>query len=152
MQKVIYVCFIDYAKAFDTVYHEGIMECLDMIGMDENDKRLIGNLYWEQTAVVKVGNELSSDFPIKKGVRQGCVLSPKLFNLYTEKIFRESDDLPGCVVGGENVNNLRYADDTALLAESEEELQNLIDVVKRESENKGLKMNVKKTKTMLERC
>ena len=149
VQKIVYICFIDYAKAFDTVYHEDIMDRLEMIGMDENDKRLIGNLYWEQSAVVRLEGDLSSAFPIKRGVRQGCVLSPKLFNLCTERIFRESDELSGCVVGGENVNNLRYADDTVLLAESEVDLQALVKVVKLESEKKGLKMNVKKTKTMV---
>ena len=76
-------------------------------------------------------------------MRQGCVLSPKLFNLYTKKIFNESDKLPGCIVGGENINNLRYADDTALLAESESALQDIVDVVRQNSEEKGLSMNVK---------
>ena len=82
-------------------------------------------------------------------MRQGCVLSPKLFNLHTEKIFNESDELPGNVVGGENLSNLKYADDTALLAESESALQNIVDVVRQNSEEKGLSMNVKKTKTMV---
>ena len=68
-------------------------------------------------AIVRFGNEYSDFFPIKMGVRQGCVLSPKLFNMYTEKIFNESDELPGCVVGGENLNNLRYAGDKTLLVE-----------------------------------
>ena len=76
-------------------------------------------------------------------MRQGCVLSPKLFNLYTEKIFIESDELPGCVVGGGNLNNLRYADDTALLAESESALQHIMDVVRQNSEEMGLSRNVK---------
>ena len=75
--------------------------------------------------------------------------TPKLFNSYAEKIFNESDELPGCVVGGENLNNLRYADDTALLAESESALQDIVDVVRQNSEEKGLSMNVKKTKTMV---
>ena len=88
-------------------------------------------------------NTLNS--PQSKGVRQGCVLSPKLFILYTEKIFNESDELPGCIVGGENFNNLRYADDTALLPESESALQGIVDVVRQNSEEKGLSMNVKKT-------
>ena len=82
-------------------------------------------------------------------MRQGCVLSPKLFNLYTEKIFNESDELPGCIVDGENFNNLRYANDTALLAESESALQSIVDVVRRNIEEKRLSMNVKKTKTMV---
>ena len=122
---------------------------LQMIDMISKDKRLIGNLYWEQQATVRIDNSISSFLPIQRGVRQGCILSPKLFNLYTEKIFRESNEIKGCVIGGHNVNNPRYADDTTLLAESEEELQKVVDQVKKNSEKMGLKMNVKKTKTML---
>ena len=80
-------------------------------------------------------------------MRRGCVLSPKLFNFYTEKIYNESDELP--VVGGENLNNLIYANDTALLAESESTQQSIVDVVKQNNEETGLSMNVKKTKTMV---
>ena len=106
-------------------------------------------LYWQQTATVRFGDEYSELFPIKRGVRQGCVLSPKLFNLYTEKIFNESDELPGFIIGGENFNKLRYADDTALLAESESALQDIVEVVRQNSKEKGLSMNVEKTKTMV---
>ena len=72
------------------------------------------------------------------------MLSPKLFNFYAEKIFIESDELPGCVVSGENLNNLRYADDTALLAESESALEGIVNVVRQNSEEIGLSMNVKR--------
>ena len=72
----------------------------------------------------------------KRGVQQGCVLLPKRFNLYTEKIFNESDELPGCIVGGENINNLRYAENTTLLAESESALHSMVDVVRQNSEEK----------------
>ena len=81
-----------------------------MIDMDSKDKRLIGNLYWGQQATARIDNSISSFFPIKRGVRQGCILSLKLFNLYTEKIFRESNEIIGYVIGGHTVNNLRYAD------------------------------------------
>ena len=73
-------------------------------------------MYWEQTAVVRTKTGVSSGFKIKKGVRQGCVLSPNLYNLYTEKMFREIEGMPGAIIGGVNINNLRYADDTGLLA------------------------------------
>ena len=144
-QKDVSVCFIDYEKAFDRVYHSKIMQCMETIDIDENDKRLIGNLYWNQQAAVRLESGNSTLFPIKRGVRQGCVLSPKLFNLYTELIFRKSIEIKGCVVGGVNINNLRYADDTALIAESEKDLQELVYNVQVESEKMGLKMKVKKT-------
>ena len=146
VRKKIYAFFIDYEKAFDRVYHEKLMEVLSEIEIDSKDKRIIQNLYWQQTASVKTGSETSDNFKVKRGVRQGCVLSPKLFNLYTDKIFR---DLPGIGVGEENVSSLRYADDTVLIAESEEELQRIVDEVKEKSLERGLKMNVKKTKTMV---
>ena len=85
----------------------------------------------------------------KRGVRQGCILSPLLFNLYTEIIFRDFKDLRGLCIGGRNVNNLRYADDTALLADSSQHLQQLMNAAKAGSEEKGLSMNVRKTKTMV---
>ena len=89
---------------------------------------------------------MSESLKIKRGVRQGCVLSPSLFNLYMEHIFRQIDELPGVKIGGRNINNLRYAE---LLAETEEDLQKTVDQVKRESESFGLLMNAKKTKTMV---
>ena len=81
-------------------------------------------------------------------MQQGCVLSPKLFNFYTEKV-NKSDELPDSVIGGKNLNNLRYAEDTALLAESESAIQDIIDVVRQNSEEMGLSMNVKKAKAMV---
>ena len=82
-------------------------------------------------------------------MRQGCVLSPYLFNLYTEFIFRKSDEMQGINIGGKNINNLRYADDTVLMAESEQQLQALVSLVKENSECMGLDMNIKKTKEVL---
>ena len=76
---------------------------------------------------------MSESLKIKRGVRQGCVLSSSLFNLYTEHIFRQIDELPGVKIGGRNINNLRYADDTVLLAETEEDLQKIVDQVKRDA-------------------
>ena len=81
-------------------------------------------------------------------MRQGCILSPKLFNIYTEDIFNNSN-LLGIKIAGKNITNLRYADDTALMAESEEALQRIVDEVKMKSLEKGMKMNTKKTKTMV---
>ena len=147
--KKVYMCYIDYKKAFDRVYHALLMEVLSRNEIDEKDLKLIRNLYWQQTASIQTDEGQSSSFPIKRGVRQGCVLSPPLFNVYTNEIFKESDELPGIKLLGEYINNLRYADDTVLLAESEEELQKLVDAVKEGSLKFGLEMNTKKTKMMI---
>ena len=129
-QKDIYACFIDYAKAFDRVQHAKFIECLKNIKVDYRGISLITNLYWEQKASVRVEQDMSDEVNIKRGVRQGCVLSPTLFNLYTETIFRNINNMKGVTVGGRNINNLRYADDTVLLAENEADLQNLLNVIR----------------------
>ena len=117
--------------------------------MHGKDSRIISNLYWHQKAAIRVEEDLSEYAEIQRGVRQGCILSPLLFNLYTEIIFRDFKELRGVCIGGRCLNNLRYADDTALLADSSQNLQNLMDAVKEGSEEKGLSMNVRKTKTMV---
>ena len=149
--KKIYICFIDYKKAFDRVFHMKLIDALNKLEIDGKDLTLIKNLYWNQTASIRTEDGYSGSFPIKRGVRQGCVLSPHLFNVYTEIIFRDFDDIPGVNLSGEYINNLRYADDTVLIAESEEELQKLVDAVKEGSRVYGLEMNTKKTKTMVVR-
>ena len=149
--KMIYVCFIDYKKAFDRVYHEKLIDTLKQLEVDGKDLTLIKNLYWNQTASIQTEDGYSASFPIKRGVRQGCVMSPSLFNVYTDRIFREFEEMPGVKLSGEYINNLRYADDTVLLAETEEELQKLVDTVKEGSLKYGLEMNTKKTKTMIVR-
>ena len=130
VHKPVFICFTDYSKAFDRVYHEEIVNCLKKIHIDEADIQLIQSLYWNQEACIRFEDGVSQGFPIKRGVRQGCVLSPKLFNLYTQQIFNQIKDLPGCKIGGVNINNLRYADDTALIAENKEDLEKLIKKVK----------------------
>ena len=99
--KDVYICFIDYTKAFDRVKHSKIIECLSEIGIDDKDLQIITKMYWEQTVVVRTEHGITEEFQVKKGVRQGCVLSPSLFNLYTEKIFREIEDMEGVNVGGQ---------------------------------------------------
>ena len=116
VQKDLYICFIDYFKAFDKVKHEKLFEMLNQLDIDGKDLRVLRNLYWDQTAAVGVGGELSEYTNIKRGVRQGCVMSPDLFNLYSEVILRNLDGSEGLKANGENLNNLRYADDTSLLA------------------------------------
>ena len=110
------------------------------------------NLYAGQEATVRTGYGTTDLFQIAKGVRQGCVLSPCLFDLYAEYIMRNAgldEAQAGIKIAGRNISNLRYADDTTLMAESEEELKSLLMKVKEESEKVGLKLNIQKTKTMV---
>ena len=98
------------------------MHMLQNLDIDGKDLRLIHNLYWEQSAAVRVNGETSKFINIQRGVRQGCVFYPDLFNLYSENILREIENIKGVITGGYNLNNIRYADDTALIADSEEKL------------------------------
>ena len=109
------------------------------------------NLYEGQEATVRTGHGTTDWFQIGEGVRQGCILSPCLFNFYTEYIMRNAgleEAQAGIKFAGRNINNLKYADDTILMAESEEELKSLLMKVKEESEKAGLKLNIKKTEIM----
>ena len=112
---------------------------------------LLRNLYAGQEATVRTGHETTDWFQIGKGVCQGCILSPCLFNLYAEYIMRNAgleETQAGLRIARRNINNLRYADDTTLMAESEEELKSLLMKVKEESEKVALKLNIQKTKIM----
>ena len=112
---------------------------------------LLRNLYAGQEATVRTGHGATDWFHIGKRVRKGCILSPCLFNLYAEYILRNTgleETQAGIKIAGRNINNLRYADDTTLMAESEEELKSLLMKVKEESEKVGLKLNIWKTKIM----
>ena len=109
------------------------------------------NLYAGQEATVRTGHRIIDWFHIGKGVRQGCILSPCLFNLYAEHIMRNAgldEAQAGIKIAGRNIHNLRYADDTTLMAESEEELKSLLMKVKQETEKVGLKINIQKSKIM----
>ena len=128
-QRDVYTCFIDYSKTFDTVKHESLVELQQSLDVDKSETMLLTNLYWKQTAAVRCGDDINEWVDIKQGVRQGCVASPHLFALYTDMILREQDGMDGFRIGGTVVHNLRYADDTVIIAESEEQLQRLINVV-----------------------
>ena len=133
-QKNIYFCFIDYAKAFDYVDHYKLWKILKGIGIPDHLTCLLRNLYAGQEATVRTGHETTDWFQIGKGVRQGCILSPCLFNFYAEYIMQNAglgEAQPGIKIVGRNINNLRYADDTTLMAESEEELKSLLMKVKK---------------------
>ena len=112
---------------------------------------LLRNLYAGQEATVRTGHRTTDWFQIGKGVRQGCILSPSLFNFYAEYIMRNAgleETQAGIKITGRNINNLTYADDTTLMGESEEELRSLLMKVKEESEKVGLKLNIQKTKIL----
>ena len=112
---------------------------------------LLRNLYTGQETTVRTGHEITDWFQIGKGVCQGCILSPCLYNLYAEYIRRNAqleEAQAGIKTARRNINNLRYADDTTLMAESEEELKSLLMKVKEDSEKVGLKLNIQKTKIM----
>ena len=150
-QKSIYFCFIDYAKAFDCVDHNKLWKILKETGIPDHLTCLLRNLYAGQEATVRTGHGTTDWFPIGKGVCQGCVLSPCLFNFYAEYIMRNAgleEAQARIKIARRNINNLRYADDTTLMAESEEELKSLLMKVKEESEKVGLKLNILKTKIM----
>src|SRR5574340_1250584 len=127
-QKNIYLCFIDYAKAFDCVDHNKLWKVLKEMGIPGHLTCLLRNLYAGQKATVRTGHGTTDWFQIGKGVRQGCILSPCLFNLYAKYIMRNAgleEAQAGIQIAGRNINNLRYADDTTLMAVSEEELKSL---------------------------
>ena len=116
--------------------HNKLWKILKVIGIPDHLTCLLRNLYSGQEATVRTEHETAGWFQIGKGVRQGCILSPCLFNLYVEYIIRDAgldEAQTGIKIAGRNINNLRYADDTTLMAESEEELTNLLMKVKEES-------------------
>ena len=121
------------------------------MGIPDHLTCLLRNLYAGQEATVRTGHGTTGWFQIEKGVRQGCILSPCLFNLYAEYINQNvglDEAEAGIKIARKNINNLRYADDTALMAESEEERKNLLRKVKEESKKVGLKFNIQKIKIM----
>ena len=148
-QKNIYFCFIDNAKAFDCVDPNKLWKILKEMGIPDHLTCLLRNLYAGQKAAIRTGHGTTDWFQIGKGVYQGYILSPCLFNLYAEYIMRNAgldEAQAGIKIIGRNINNLRYADDTTLMAESEEEPKSLLMKVKEESEKVSLKPNIQKTK------
>ena len=147
-QKNIYFCFIDYAKAFDCVNHHKLWKILKEMGKLDHLTFFWRNLYASQEGTVRTGHGTRDWFQIGKGVCQGCILSPCL---YAECIVRNAgldEAQAGIKIAWRNINNLRYANDTTLMAESKEELKSLLMKVEEESEKVGLKFNIQKTKIM----
>ena len=149
--KNIYFCFIDYAKALDYVDHNKLWEILKEMGIPDHLTYLLRNLYESQEVTVRTGHGTTDWLQIGKGVCQGCILSPCIFNLYAEYIMRNTrleEAQARIKIAGINIDDLRYADDTILMADTEEELKSLLIKVKEESEKVGLKFNIQKTKIM----
>ena len=144
-QKNIYFGFIDYAKAFECVDHNKLWKILKEMGIQDHLICLLRNPYAGQEATVRTWHGTTDWFQIGQGVHQGCILSSCLFNLYAGYIVRNAgleEAQAGIKISRRSLNNLRYADDTTLMAESEEELKNLLIKVKEESENVDLKLNI----------
>ena len=149
-QKNIYFCFIDYAKDFDCVDHNKLWKIIKEMGKPDHLTCLLRNLYASQEAIVRTEHGTMDCFQIWKGVHQGCILSSCLFNLYAEYIMQNArldEAQAGINIAGRNINNLIYADDTTLMAESEEELKSLLMKVEEENEKTGLNSTFKKLRS-----
>ena len=140
-QKNIYFCFIDYAKAFDCVDHNKLWKIPKEMGISDHLTCLLRNLHAGQEATVKTGRGTTDWFQIGKGVCQGCILSPCLFNLYAEYIMRNTgleEAQAGIKIAGRNINNHVFTDDTTLMAESQARVNSLLIKLKEENENVDL--------------
>ena len=149
-QKNIYFCFIDNAKAFDCVDHHKLWKILKDLGIPDHLTSLLRNLYAGQETTVRTRHGTTDWFKIGKGVRQGCMWSSCLFNLHAEHIMQNSrldEAQAGIKIARRNINNLRYTDDTTLLAENKEVLKSLLMRVIEENEKAGLKLNMNKLKS-----
>ena len=144
-QKNIYFCFIDYTRAFDYVDNK-LWKPLKEIGIPDHLTCFLRNLYSGQETIIRTGHGRTDWFKIGKGIRQVCILSSCLFNVYAEYIMQNArlhESQAHIVIVRRNINNLRYTDDTTLMAGSEEELKGLLLRVKEESKRAGLKLNIK---------
>ena len=142
---------MNYTKPFDCVDHKKLWKILEEMGIPDHLTCLLRNLYAGQEATVRILHGTMGWFKIGKSIWQGYLLSPCLFNLYAEYVAwnaRLNESQAGIKIAGRNINNLRYADDTTLLTENEEELKTFLMNVKEESEKACLKLNIKKTKIM----
>ena len=148
--KKEYVVFIDYSKAFDLVNHNQLFSTLLKMGFPKHIVALLQDLYSGHVGTIRWDGQNTQEFPILKGVRQGCIISPHLFNLYTENIMREAEITEfGVSVAGHNISNMRYADDTGLMEGTLEQAEELTRRVNEVGKRYGLKLNVKKTKLMI---
>lgn len=150
VNRTIYVCFVDYEKAFDRVQHGKMIKALRKYSVDQEDIRLIRNLYWQQKANIRIGSDVTEGTcNIEIGVRQGCPLSPRCFNVYADEIaghrtFRNT----GFKINGKNIGSISYADDKVMIAETPQQLQRMVHRLTTESAKYGMRINASKTKVM----
>ena len=147
----IYAAFVDLEKAFDTVNWSILLDTLKLIGIDWKDRRMIKELYLHQIAEVRIsGTKQTKKAIIGQGVRQGCPLSPLLFSIYQERMMRDAMEgiQDGVKVGGRTINEIRFADDQAIIANSEEGLQRIMEKLEKTSIKCNFKINLKITKVM----
>src|SRR5438132_2700983 len=146
----VFICFVDFEKAFDRIDWLKMLDILKEIGVDWRDRRLIMNLYLNQKAIVRIQQEYSDGGEIGRGVRQGCSLSPLVFSIYAEAMMVEAMEgiEEGIKVGGKLIKDVRFADDQGMIAKSEPGLQKIMDGLNSTSLEYGMKINIKKTKVM----
>ena len=145
--KDLYCCYIDFEKAFDSVWQEGVWKALRFFGFSSKIIKLLQSLYLKSESAVRVNGDLTDWFSTTVGVRQGCVISPLLFNLLLELVmlYATHDTTIGAQIQGYLISNLRFADDIVLLAENVTDLQTIVDKVFQSSSDLGLKINIAKT-------
>jgi len=150
INQPLYFCFVDFTKAFDMVRHSQLWICMLDMGFPHHLVQILRNLYKQQQASVKINNILSDKFRVKRGVRQGCNLSPCLFNILAEQVMRKAlhGYKDGFRIGGRIINNLRYADDIVLVSTSVDKLQELVQRVESAAKEYNLLINASKTKVM----
>ena len=149
--KDVYCCYVDFEKAFDRVWQEGVWKALAFFGFPNKIIRLLEVLYNKSQSSVRVIGDITDWFKTMVGVRQGCIISPQLFNILLEFVmtYATCDTTAGIHIQGQLVNNLRFADNIALLAQSNEDLQTLVTAVYTSSSNMGLKINIGKTEVQV---
>src|SRR6476661_7033908 len=148
----VYICFVDFEKAFDRVNWKKMMNVLQSIGVYWRDRRMISELYMNQEAVVRIASGESDSGIIGRGVRQGCLLCPLLFSIYAEMMMMMEaleNVEEGIRVGGELIKDVKYADDQGMVANMEAGLQSLMDSLNTTGKHYDLKINIKKTKAMV---
>jgi exonuclease III len=145
--KDMYICYIDFKKAFDSIWRAGLWRVMRSMNYPEKIVRILENMYEGTFSAVRIKGELTDWFETVVGVLQGCVLSPLLFNVFLEAIMARAliSNEEGITIGGTLINNLRFADDIAALSESENGLQNTVESIDEESKKMGMKVNVEKT-------